>query len=1026
MIQNITYHFSFDKIFETESAFDEQDKEWVYTHYVGRLFKMSASLGLAAVPAYWIFAIVILPIIDTSQAIIWASLMMLAPAYQVGIDIYSRGKALSKRQIKFILFQFSIVAIIVGIGWSFLAFTLVQGQNDAYLILGLFFVGGTVLTTIIAQHLSISICVFSIIAGLVPISAAFFHLNSDHNIFASFLVLVYAFFLCRLAFQQRSASFQSIILQRKQHKLVAELEAQSNMLREVRREADENLELLTEALNAMPDGIVIYNKEDVQVHCNAVYREIYDYKEDFNTIGKTYWQMLEADIEKGTITREIATRYAEQRKLQKDSGDGEIEVQLKNGRWIHIRDRKTQTGITITINTDVTVRKELEAEILKDKQAADEEVIRQRDEISKIARYYEAIVEDQTEFISRLDPDLRLTFANSAYKKVFFGDEKAKNVIGHSILDVIADANEQKSYKEILEGLTPRYPFSRSTVLRQTADGSYQWQSWIDRAIFDASGILTGYQSVGRDITAQKIAERALSNNLEERQAIISGALDAILTIDEHDCVREYNPAAENVFGWKRDAVIGQKAVPMIAAHVSGDATRFIDYLISHTGIDVFGRRLEIDLLRKDGRTFPAEVAVVKVLRETDQSSLNAESDTTFITYVRDLSENKALEKEMEKQRNAVVQSEKLGAMGSLLANVAHELNNPLAVVIGQTEILNELVIDEAISKRTVQIKTAAQRCASIVKTFLAAVRQKEPERHLFDPLKSIEKSVQLVDYAYKSHGIELNIQQTENVPLIYGDEDQIGQVLTNLLVNAQQELAKNQKERKVLLVVSTTTDKRSVLISVEDNGVGIPEEQMEKIFEPFYTTKEIGVGTGIGLAIARNIMESHDGNLSVNRSAQLGGACFEITIPVPKNVDFMPQSKIKRKQPLNADQKLGHVLIVDDEIEVANIAADHFIIARFNCDVAHDGETALKLMAQKNFDVIISDLRMPQIDGPSLYHKAEEKWPGIKKRFGFFTGDNLSSDMKGFLSDPDIRAIDKPFTSEELIELAETIINEN
>lgn len=1026
MMQNIAYRFSLEKIFENERDFETQDKEWVYTQYVARVFEMSAAIGLAAVPAYWIFAIVVLPIIDTSTAIFWAILMSAVVAYQFGIHRYSKRKVLSKRQAHFILSQFSFLTIIIGIGWCILAYAMVQSENIAYLILGLFFVGGTTLTTIIAQHMAISICVFTIFSSLVPMSIAFWKMDSDYSIAASFLVLIYALLLSRIAFQLRNVSFQSIIVQRKQEKLVAALGEQTKTLNEVRREAARNLEILNEALSAMSDGIVIYDENDRQVLYNSTYRKTYDYDDDFVSLGNTFQEMLDVDVAKGTITKEQNRAYVRQRHKQRETSTGEFETQLSNGRWYQIRDRATRTGGTVTIHSEITDRKFLEAEILKGKQEADAEVLRQRDAIAASEKRFRAIVEDQTEMISRLDVDLNLAFTNSAYIKTFFGHSDESKVIGKNILDVIADEEVRTKYEQGLKGLTPEQPIIKSVMLEHVTDGSLQWQSWIDRALFDEHGNKLGYQSVGRDITPQKIAEQALAANLKERQAIVSGALDAIITFDSRGKIREFNPAAEMIFGWAKDDIVGRKLGELIIPKMAlSDGieknTDFITYIEQIEDEDFFGKRLELELVRMDGAVFPAELAIVRT-HTTSESELAPQSSAVYVIYLRDLSESHAIEAEMEKQRQAVAQNEKLGAMGSLLANVAHELNNPLAVVIGQTEILDSLVTDDATKKRTKRIRAAANRCAGIVKNFLAAVRQKSPELVYFDPRQPLTQSIQLVDYGYKANGIALELDIEDDLPPLYGDANQFGQVITNLMVNAQQALAISVPPHRVRLSLRLSNDKTSIDLKLSDNGPGIPIEKQERIFEPFFTTKEEGDGTGIGLAIAKNIIESHGGTIMVVTSNDLGGACFHVNLPVQKQESVSAEHD-GVNLPTHSPQKRGHILIVDDESDVAETAADHFILANFSCETAYDGAKALDLLSERDYDAIISDIRMPNMDGPTLYRQASEKWPGIESRFGFFTGDNLSTDVRQFLKQPNVVAIDKPFTSSDLVAFAERLM---
>ena len=243
------------------------------------------------------------------------------------------------------------------------------------------------------------------------------------------------------------------------------------------------------------------------------------------------------------------------------------------------------SGGTITIHTDVTHRKQLEERIRAGKEAADVEVLRQRDEIGEREKRYRAIVEDQTELISRLDPDLNLTFPNAAYRRMFLSDPMDDSIIGRNILQVIVDEKASAEYAVQIASLTPEDRLLRTILKDLVAGGGVLWPSWIDQALFDDDGNLVGYQSVGRDIKAQKTAEQGLATNSQERQAIVSGALDAIITIDSNCRILEFNPAGELIFGWSGNEVsgldVGGLIVPELADYFAkvGDCIGFIDYL---------------------------------------------------------------------------------------------------------------------------------------------------------------------------------------------------------------------------------------------------------------------------------------------------------------------------------------------------------------------------------------------------------------------------------------------------------------
>jgi len=283
---------------------------------------------------------------------------------------------------------------------------------------------------------------------------------------------------------------------------------------------------------------------------------------------------------------------------------------------------------------------------------------------------------------------------------------------------------------------------------RALAGETARWEGWVNyprageryvQRIYAPyvapSGAIDGYFVFVRDLTAVKQGERALAERLEALRAseafnaaITASALDCIVVIDETGLVVEFNPAAEQTFGYRRDQAVGRPVVDLIippelrAQHVAG-LRRYLD-----TGEQcVLGQRIEIEAMRADGSRLPVELAI---------SEVRLPERRLFTAYLRNLTEVKNSAAEIERQRDALHQSEKLSALGSLLAGVAHELNNPLSIVIGHAVMLRDEA-EEAkpseLATRAQKIQNAAERCARIVRTFLAMARQRATERRGHD-----------------------------------------------------------------------------------------------------------------------------------------------------------------------------------------------------------------------------------------------------------------------------------------------------
>jgi two-component system NtrC family sensor kinase len=226
---------------------------------------------------------------------------------------------------------------------------------------------------------------------------------------------------------------------------------------------------------------------------------------------------------------------------------------------------------------------------------------------------------------------------------------------------------------------------------------------------------------------------------------------------------------------------------------------------------------------------------------------------------------------ELTRQRESSYQREKLAALGSLLAGVAHELNNPLSVVVARAVMLEEQGYP-ASQAAALKIRTAAERCARIVRTFLAMARQQPPERGPVAINDVVTAALDMTVYTVRTSGIEVALDLAKDIPPILADADQLHQVLLNLIVNAQQLLQDRPGPRRIRVASRYDPDTRVIHIAVADNGPGIPEHLRARVFEPYFTTKPTGQGTGMGLAVSHGIVEAHGGTLRLD-CPEMGGS---------------------------------------------------------------------------------------------------------------------------------------------------------
>lgn len=371
-----------------------------------------------------------------------------------------------------------------------------------------------------------------------------------------------------------------------------------------------------------------------------------------------------------------------------------------------------------------------------------------------------------------------------------------------------------------------------------------------------------------------------------------------------------------------------------------------------------------------------------------------------------DITALKEKEAELQRSRETLHQAEKLAALGSLLAGVSHELNNPLSALIGQSLMLEEDLIGRPEAERAGKIRNAAQRCARIVQTFLAMARRRPAARAPVQLNAVIQDALTLTDYALRTGGVTVEVDLSEELPLLLADANQLHQAFVNLLINAQQAM-EGQAGPKILRV-GTRREGAEVVAEVSDSGPGVAAELAARIFEPFFTTKPLGAGTGVGLAFSRGVVEAHGGRLELAQSEH--GARFLLRLPLPS---AEPEEELA--PPGAPSGKACTVLVVDDEPDVAETLAD--LLRREGCtpSVAYSAEQARALVSTTAFSMVITDLRMPEEDGASLVAWLEAHHPALAARTVITTGDTLNAKADVFLRACGKPILEKPFTPPSL-----------
>ena len=524
----------------------------------------------------------------------------------------------------------------------------------------------------------------------------------------------------------------------------------------------------------------------------------------------------------------------------------------------------------------------------------------------------------------------------------------------------------------------------------KSKDGNLRWHEVFVRRV--TIGGQERILALARDITGRKLAEAALRASEEQYRAMFNASTDGLALWNAAGEIVDTNPALWQMYGYGDG---DSPALPLDSDTGPCYHTEFLKAVAAGESL-----HSEVTDRRKDGSPLELEVHGIP---------MQYQGQPHVLTIARDITEKKRSAEELTRQRESLYQREKLAALGSLLAGVAHELNNPLSVVVARAVLLEEQGNPTA-QAAALKIRTAAERCARIVRTFLAMARQQQPERGPVAINDVISAALDITAYPVRTSSIEVKLDLAKDIPLIHADADQLHQVLLNLIINAQQSLQDHPGPRHIRVTSRFDTGAQLVRVTVADNGPGIPAHLRARIFEPYFTTKPTGIGLGVGLAVSLGIVEAHEGTLTVACPAQ-GGAEFSITLPL----GAVAASAVESSFPLKADPSRRTILVIDDEAEIRETLADILVAAQHRVVTVASGREALQHMAVEHYDVILTDMRMPDLDGRALYQEIERRWPGRGVRVVFVTGDTLASTLREFVSESGRRVIEKPFLPSEV-----------
>ena len=570
----------------------------------------------------------------------------------------------------------------------------------------------------------------------------------------------------------------------------------------------------------------------------------------------------------------------------------------------------------------------------------------------------------------------RVTYANRAAAQLLGRDRDT--LIGEQLLNLFARESRDAvrfGQSAVRDGLPQCY--EAEVAGRDGCTVS------VGAAHLDLADSAVGTALTLRDVTDMRRAHQELAKSESRYRHLFEDASDAIMTFDSLGRFTSVNDAGEEISGYSRDELIGRFFGPLLPlSELPRAVMEFRKALSGQPG------QFESVVVRKDG-----ERRHITITYSCPQRSREV------LCLIRDATEEKQLQQQL-------VQSEKMGAIGQLVSGVAHELNNPLASITAFAQLmLSDGNLTEEDHHATEVIASESRRAARIVHNLLTFARQHKAEKTYADINQVIENALELRGYDLSVRGIQIERHFADPAPSTMVDAYQLQQVILNLVTNAEQAMAGVERTSH-RLTVRTRRDAETIRIEIEDTGAGIPVECLERIFNPFYTTKAVGHGTGLGLSISLGIISEHGGRIWAEKG-QAGGAKFCVDLP---RVEPPEGSDSTVSSPALAPQHGLRILVADDESPIRE-ALSRFLEKSGHVVVAvESGSGALAAGREHEFDAIFLDIRMPDLSGQNVFEQWQRERPELARRVVFITGDMVSADLQQFLSGTGQPFIAKPF----------------
>ncbi len=572
---------------------------------------------------------------------------------------------------------------------------------------------------------------------------------------------------------------------------------------------------------------------------------------------------------------------------------------------------------------------------------------------------------------------------------VLVADERGQIVVTNAaakrLLDIVPGAGMTRKFSYFYpDGVTPM-PASNLALVRALNGESVDDQEYIvvpeapcvaanimanARPLKDESGALRGAVTVLRNITEQKRAHQSLVDSEQMAQAIINTAIDAFIQLDESGVILEWSPHAEAMLGWTRAEAVGASADDLIVPELQRDANNhWVSKFLYDVGSGAKGWRFEAPLLRRDGSEIFTEMSLTE-LRRGEGHIINA--------FIRDITQKRAAEEQL-------IQAQKMESVGQLTGGIAHDFNNMLTVITGTIEILAEAVKNDPHLARIVTLISEAADRGTELTTNLLAFARKQPLQPVEIDVNTLVNEVSRLLSPTLGRQIEIRMALGDDLWPALVDPGQLSSALVNLAINARDAMPDGGT---LAFATSNITlngrDEASgvdrqdsfVVVEVTDTGTGIPEAIRDKIFDPFFSTKETGQGTGLGLSMVFGFAKQSGGNIEVD-SEEGRGTSFRLYLP-KADADA---SQLPLEDNLQLMGGTETILCVEDDASVRSNVVTQLESLGYAAIMASNAAEALAIAdGGAEFDLLFTDIVMPgKMNGKQLAERMRLRWPALK-----------------------------------------------